>query len=180
MENKIGINNEKILEIENKIVELKLKLLDKDFNFNKNKIDFEYLVELNKFLYGDIYNEKDLINSNIDKNRIMVISFTLDKVCKCFIDYKSNEDEIKSLLKRVMDLKPFTKGNQNTVMGLFYILSSLYLVNFNTEEKINTSNEKNNTLKDETNTLNEVINAQKNEINSLNKEKTITLRMYKK
>ena len=62
MDNKLGLNEYKIKDIENKIVNLKLSVIDEYFTFNESELNFIYLEKLNKFLFSDIYESKEINN----------------------------------------------------------------------------------------------------------------------
>ena len=55
MENIIGVSQDKLESLEQKLVNEKLKFLDEYCTFGCDKYDADYLLRLNNFLFGDLY-----------------------------------------------------------------------------------------------------------------------------
>lgn len=140
MENKLGVSNSKLFDIERKIVNFKLNLLDEYITFNKNIFEFQYLIELHKFLFSDLYFDKNLAIRNFDEveiNNIETILVFIENVC---INNRDRIDELLSLIYKLWEMQPFQNGNTRTLIAYLYILNKAFLLNMNIELNSEISN----------------------------------------
>ena len=128
LENKIGMNNFRLFDIERKIVNLKLNLIDEYFTFNKNSLDFEYLKEINNFLFSDFYNETNLGTRKISKVEKELINEYLNKIVYLCKNKPEEQEEILNLIKKIWHLQPFKWGNTRTLFAYLKILNSAFLL----------------------------------------------------
>lgn len=139
MKNKLGLNEYKLLDIERKIVNTKLNLLDEYFTFNELKFDFEYIKQLHNFLFCEFYYEEDLGTRIIDEEEIKLINNYLNEINYICIN-KSNSDEVLNIIKKVWYLQPFIVGNTRTLIAYLKILDSAFLLNLNINVNIEIEN----------------------------------------
>ena len=140
MENKLGVSNSKLFDIERKIVNFKLNLLDEYITFNKNIFEFQYLIELHKFLFSDLYFDKNLEIRNFDEveiNNIETILVFIENAC---INNRERIDELLSLIYKLWEIQPFQNGNTRTLIAYLYILNKAFLLNMNIELNSEISN----------------------------------------
>ena len=106
MYNKLGLNEFQIIEVEKKIIKLKLNLVDEYFTFNEKEFNFNYLEKLNNFLFSDIYEEKRVKDDvkNIINKYLRIITDML-------IEDKNNIIYVLDIIKDIWFLQPFADGN---------------------------------------------------------------------
>lgn len=92
MINKLTTNEYKLLDIQKKIINLKLKLLDETFTFSKDVFDLDYLVRLNEFLFADFYYENDFGLRVLSNDEINGIEYYLKEIITICIN---NSNDIK-------------------------------------------------------------------------------------
>ena len=129
MENKLGLSDAKLFDIERKLVNFKFNLLDEYITFNKNIFELGYLMELHKFLFADLYFDKNLEIRNFDKieiNNIETILVFIENVC---INNRERIDELLSLIYKLWEMQPFQNGNTRTLLAYLYILNKAFLLN---------------------------------------------------
>ena len=140
MENKLGISDAKLFDIERKLVNFKFNLLDEYITFNKNIFELDYLMELHKFLFSDLYFDKDLEIRNLDKiemNTIETVFVFIEYVC---LNNREKTDEILNLVYKLWELQPFQNGNTRTLIAYLYILNKAFLLNMNIDLNSEISN----------------------------------------
>ena len=126
--NKIGVNEYKLRDIEKKIVNFKLNLLDETFIFNEDEFDLKYLKKLNDFLFQDFYFEEELgyrYESGIELSIIENKLYQIKKIC---IHNPEKIEEILNLIYEIWDLQPFMVGNTRTMIAFLKILNMAYLL----------------------------------------------------
>jgi len=127
MQNKIGLCEDSFEKIERQIINLKLNLLNEYFTFNKDKIDFEYLVKLHEFLFSDLYEKIGLRNLELSEtDYIKYMLYSLINYC-----YLKDIDSVLNTLKEIWNLQPFINGNTRTFLALLKILNTAYNLNLN-------------------------------------------------
>ena len=131
MNNKLGINEYIFENIERKIINTKLALLDEYFTFNNNKFNFEYLEKLNNFLFCDLYDELGIRGlSEIEKD---VIERILERINYISINNPNNKEEILNLIKEIWYIQPFKVGNTRTLFAYLKIIDLAFLIDFNVD-----------------------------------------------
>ena len=55
MQNKLGLNELDVLDLEEALVSYKTSLLNEKISFNQTDFNLDYLIKLNEFLFGDLY-----------------------------------------------------------------------------------------------------------------------------
>ena len=133
MENKLGVSEAKLFDLERKLVNFKFNLLDEYITFNKNLFELDYLIELHKFLFSDLYFDKDIEIRNFDKieiNNIETILIFIENVC---INSRDRVDELLSLIYKLWEMQPFQNGNTRTLIAYLYILNKAFLLNIDVD-----------------------------------------------
>ena len=125
--NKLGINEYKLRDIERKIVNLKLNLLDYYFTFNLEKYDLNYLFRLHLFLFGDIYYEEDLSLRKLEQVEIDLINDYMSKI-QVLSNDPYNINIIIDLISEIYTLHPFKNGNTRTLYAFLKIINEEYLL----------------------------------------------------
>ena len=130
MDNKLGVSALKLNNIERKIVNIKLNLIDEYINFGRNKFDFEYLKQLNNFLFSDFYFEQELGTRYMSlKEKILVEELLIKIIENCL----SNKDieEILEIIEHLWHLQLFTVGNTRTLYAYLKVINSAFLLGLN-------------------------------------------------
>lgn len=137
MENKLGVNEYKLLDIEKKIINLKLNLLDVTYTFNKSTFDFEYLIRLNAYLFSDLYYEKDFGIRYLSKEEICTIEEYLKNITHIWINNPTDFDSILNYIESIWDLQPFVVGNTRTMVAYLKMIDICFLLNYNVNVNAN-------------------------------------------
>ena len=128
--NKLGISNEFDIEnIERKIVEYKMSILDSRFTFNKKIIGLEYLRKLHNFLFGDIYFTAGTFSKRVDEEVIKIaekIMFDIYSLLE-YINYEEVKLEINKKLEELINLQLFDDGNYRVVSSYFKLIIEPYI-----------------------------------------------------
>lgn len=128
--NKLGISNEFDIEnIERKIVEYKMSILDSRFTFNEKIIGLEYLRKLHNFLFGDIYFTAGNFSKRVDEEVIKIaekIMFDIYSLLE-YINYEEVKLEINKKLEELINLQLFDDGNHRVVSGYFKLIIEPYI-----------------------------------------------------
>lgn len=126
MDNKLGLNEFKIIDVEKKIINLKLNVIDEYFTFNENEFNFNYLEKLNKFLFSDIY-ECIEVNDEV-KN---IINKYLGIITDLLMEDKENITSVLDIIKDIWLLQPFVDGNTRTLIAYLIILNKAFDLGLN-------------------------------------------------
>jgi len=129
MENKIGLTDFKLKQVERDIINLKLKLLDDKFNFNEYIFSFEYLNKLHEFLFGDIYDNEYIKSRKLSDVEITFINVLLNHIKIICINNPDNIDDLISSIDELWNFQPFYNGNTRTFLGYLSVLNSMFLLN---------------------------------------------------
>lgn len=98
--NRLGISDWNFENIERKIVNLKLNILDENFTFNKKHLNFNYLVSLNRFLFEELYYENDFGVRDIHPREIECINIYLKSIEEICLENYYDLDDILKLVKK--------------------------------------------------------------------------------
>ena len=128
MKNKLGINEFRLNEIERKIVNLKLNMLDETFTFNRKELNLDYLISLNKFLFNDFYCGDESVIRNLSANEVEIINKYLKNIIIVCVNDPENIEIILSLIEEIWHLQPFIVGNTRTLIAYLKILSKCFLL----------------------------------------------------
>ncbi len=129
MDNNLGLNSNKLTDVERKIINLKLHLLDYSFTFNCNNFNIEFLKRLNGFLFNDFYSDNDL--RPLDEKIINKINKMLDDIIYICINDKNNIKKIIELVKEIWNFQPFLVGNTRTLIAYLKILNECFELDLN-------------------------------------------------
>ena len=126
MKNKLGLTYYKMLDVERKLVNYKLNLLDETYTFNGDIFSIDYLIKLNEFLFSDIHPDEFVrlreLNS-IDRDYIKCL---LNKVKS-----SAESNNIKELIDTVEEIwyyQPFIVGNTRTIIAYLKVINEAFLL----------------------------------------------------
>lgn len=141
MENKLGVSEFALIDIEKKIINLKLNLLDYTYTFNKSTYDLEYLIRLHEYLFSEFYEKEDLGTRDLDDFEIQTINFKLNNITSLCIENDCNNiDKITSLIEEIWHLQPFIVGNTRTMIAYLKILNDSFLLGHDIDVNIEIKN----------------------------------------
>ena len=123
MKNKLGVNESLFEDMEKKLVNIKLNLLDERFTFNSKELDFEYMNKLNIFLFSDIYDLEELGLKEETKELKTLINYYLSEILYLCTYYKEEVNQILKILQTVWEIQPFNVGNTRTLLGYLKVLN---------------------------------------------------------
>lgn len=127
MENKLGLDEWKLEEVERKIVSLKLNLLDDLYTFNEDAFNPSYLLKLNEFLFGDVHDDIGYRT----KEHSGIISSYLGRIIDICIE--KNKQELLKALEEMWSIQPFKYGNTRTLIAFVKILDKAYDLGINVD-----------------------------------------------
>lgn len=131
MENKLGLCEGKLIDIERKIVNLKMNLLDEYITFNKDIFDFEYIIELHKFLFSDFYYDYQLETRKLTEIETQYINYLLNTIENICINEPENLEKLLSCIHNIWDLQPFFNGNTRTLLSYLNVLNQAFMLDLN-------------------------------------------------
>lgn len=124
MENKLGIDEESLENIEEKLFKFKSSLLSDRITFNTSGFNLDYLIRLHDYLFGDLYYDTDKLSNRIDNRD------EIENKIKEIIDmiiYRADLDIIKDSINDLIDMQIFDDGNNRTIKLFFKnIIKSYY------------------------------------------------------
>lgn len=121
--NGIGVDKENVEILLKKLIREKLEFLDEYSTFNCDKYDSKYLLKLNKFLFGDIY---DNLNYRFEEYRKMVDNYLSIIINECIGN--KNLDVIFSNLESIWHIQPFEVGNTRTIVAFIKVINQSFLL----------------------------------------------------
>ena len=128
MKNRLGLNDYKLLIVERRLINNKLKLLNNYFTFNDNLFSFDYLIKLHRFLFCDIYFEEIVSARDFDLIELYNIQSILDSIKEICSQNPVNIDDLLYKIDELWNLQPFYNGNTRTMMGYLAILNCEFLL----------------------------------------------------
>lgn len=126
MENIIGVSQDKLEDLEQKLVNEKLKFLDEYCTFGCDKFDSEYLLKLNNFLFSDLYGPLCY--------RLSAYNGIIDSYLYVINEHGNSDKDINAIFDRLQalwDLQPFLVGNTRTFAAFIKIINEAYNLNLN-------------------------------------------------
>lgn len=121
MKNTLGLSENRFEDIEKRIVNEKIKLLNEYCTFNCDKYDSEYLLKLNRFLFGDFYDDLKYRTTQF-RGIIDSYLYILQENCQ----EKKDLDEIFERIQQLCNLQPFEVGNTRTFVAFIKIINETY------------------------------------------------------
>lgn len=121
MENIIGVGQEKLEDLEQKLVNEKIKFLDEYCTFGCDKYDSEYLLKLNNFLFGDLYGPLCY--------RLSAYNGIIDSYLHTINEEGTGNKNIEVIFQRLQalwELQPFLVGNTRTFAAFIKIINEAY------------------------------------------------------
>ena len=131
MKNKLGLNIGNLLFVERSIVNLKMNLLDEYFTFNQNIFSLEYLKQLHKFLFSDIYYDDQIETREFSVAEESYIKSLLDMLKDACLNNSEEIDNVLQPIEAIWDLQPFYNGNTRTCFAYLCILNKAFYLNIN-------------------------------------------------
>lgn len=127
MINKLGILSKgRFEQIENTLIETKISLLDYEFTLGESEYNFDFLIKLHDYLFGDIYilqnhGLRNFIDDEV-KNRINALlnRLTIKGVYGVF------DEESLDIFYKLWQIQIFTDGNARTLIGFLKIYASAF------------------------------------------------------
>lgn len=129
MQNKYGLDYEKLLFVERKIVNTKLNLLDEQFIFGEDVFGLEYIKQIHNFLFSDLYHEEQLNLRKLSQEEYKYIKFLLNSIKEICINQDNCIDMLIENLIKIWKLQIFKDGNTRTLVGYLSILNNAFLLN---------------------------------------------------
>lgn len=129
--NKLGISDWNFESIERKIVNLKLNIIDENFTFNKKQLNFNYLISLNRFLFGDFYYERDLGIRDMHPREIECINIYLKSIEEICLKNFYSIDSLLNILRKIWLMQPFKVGNTRTLVAYLKVISLCFRLDIN-------------------------------------------------
>ena len=126
MKNRLGLNDEKLLSVEREIVNLKINLLDEYFTFNMDIFSLNYLKELHKFLFLDIYYDYQTEMVGFPTVDEKYIKYLLEGLRDTCINYPNRIENILNPIKELWKLQPFYDGNTRTFIAYLKVLKHAF------------------------------------------------------
>lgn len=138
MKNKLGLCDYKFKNAENKIVNYKLNILDETYTFNCDLFSIEYLIQLNKFLFEDIYYDsiKYIFKSDMEIDYLKYLLGILKKSAQL-----GDQKEVLNIVEEIWHRQPFTDGNTRTMIAYLKVIKLSFLLDIplNVNTKIESS-----------------------------------------
>ncbi len=138
--NKLGVNEYKLRDIERKIVNLKLNLLDAYFTFNNEELNFKYLIDLHSFLFSDFYFSNEQGTRNLDLVEKDMIELYIKKINYLSLNEPTNVNDILIQFEEIWNLQPFIVGNTRTLIAFLKIVNEAFLLDLNVDVNKNIVN----------------------------------------
>ena len=134
--NKLGLPNQKDLDVEKQLVNFKLNIIDETFTFNREMMDFVYLKRLNKFLFSDLYYEFQSgtrIMNNEERKKVDDMLLRILEIC---LYEPENIEDILNIIQELWELQLFYEGNTRTLFAYLKILNSAFSLGLNINPNI--------------------------------------------
>ena len=125
MNNKLGVNEYILEEIEYKLINTKLNMLDNTYTFNNQCFNLKYLKDLNEYLFCDIY---DVGMREMTIEETYYINDCLNRITEICLSDFNDINEILRLIESIWMLQPFFIGNTRTLIAYLKILKDSFLL----------------------------------------------------
>ncbi|MBE6138270.1 MAG: hypothetical protein E7173_00815 [Firmicutes bacterium] len=140
--NKLGIiNYERLEQIENKIVSVKIELLDENSNFNMTDLNLEFLIRIHKFLFGDIYYDDYLAPRTLNPDEFEKVHSIFELLVQIGA-FRQNLELIPELFIRLWEMQIFRDGNTRTLYAFLKIYVAGYQLPIEYKKDLNISSGK--------------------------------------
>lgn len=139
MENKLGLSYYRMLDVERKLVNFKLNLLDETYTFNVNMFSLEYLVKLHQFLFSDIHPSEYVRLRKLNKIELDYIHSLIKGIER--VVHLNDKNEVIELVKEIWNRQIFIVGNTRTMIAYLKVINDAFLldipINVNSEIESN-------------------------------------------
>ena len=135
MDNKLGVSKFKFDFLEKEIINAKIRLLDEYVTFGRERMDFEYLKNLNSFLFSDLYDLNEIGVRKLTVKEVDLIQMVLSDIEEICINEK-NVDIILEKIVFLWKLQVFNTGNTRTLFTYLKVLNDAYLLNLDIDLNI--------------------------------------------
>lgn len=119
MENKLGLSDYEIEELEQKLVEVKLSLINYKFTFNTDSYGIDYLTRLHDFLFGDIYYDTNRISNRYEESDAELFDGKIKNITSLIQSRNADFELITTLIQELIDDQIFDDGNSRTISVFF-------------------------------------------------------------
>jgi len=129
MQSRLGIlNSEKLAEVESSLIRNKIELLSYDFTFDKEDYDFDFLIQIHKYLFADIYIlENNNLQEYIDENIVEIINRLMHRLTEKGIDLTFDEETLE-IFDEIWRMQIFKDGNTRTLIAFLKIYVSAFML----------------------------------------------------
>jgi len=139
MLNKLGIEEKNLKEVEYKIINFKIGLLDQYFTFGEETIfSLNYLEKLHSFLFQDFHEEEYL---SIRKDLTYIDYQNIDRILNLFKEIalkrpKNYRGKIAVLTEILWNYQIFYDGNTRTILAFLKVYSIIFDLDLNYDFKM--------------------------------------------
>lgn len=113
-------------DVEKKLINFKLNLLDETYTFNCDLFSVNYLISLHKFLFQDIY-EHDYLGlitiNDVEYDYLEILLKDLETLCR-----NKDIDKILNMIEAIWHYQPFIIGNTRTMIAYLKIINECFLL----------------------------------------------------
>ncbi len=122
LDNKLGTSKEKIQDLTEKLVKIKIDFLDETVLFHENSLNLSYLQKLHEFLFSDIYELQDLqLGKNYTKEQLEKIDNLLTMINKPEYALIQTPEELSKTFFGLYSYQLFNDGNRRTLTAYFKV-----------------------------------------------------------
>ena len=129
MKNKLGLTDYHFDDVEKKLVNFKLNLLNDTYTFNTELFSISYLIRLHNFLFKDIMEEEYCGFRAFNKDELDYFSELLLELKGLISIYPKDINRILSVLERLWHYQLFVVGNTRTIVAYLKIINEKYMLN---------------------------------------------------
>lgn len=127
MKNKLGLCDYKLMYVERDMINFKLNMLDETYTFNCDLFSLDYIINLNKFLFQDIYDDRFcgfIAINEIERDYLQSVLKELEISSK-----NGDVDSVLSLIKLIWHYQPLIMGNTRTLIAYLKVINESFLLN---------------------------------------------------
>ncbi len=126
--NKVGLNYDDLVDIEEELFKFKSKILDYRFTFNQEYFGIEYLLKLHEFLFGDLYDSAGKISDRYNESDKEEFDIDIKVIVSLISSKNPDIAHIEDLINDLIDKQIFDDGNSRTIRLFFNnIIDCFYL-----------------------------------------------------
>lgn len=128
IKNKVGLNDDVLINIEAKLFKYKSAIIDYRFTFNQEYFGIEYLLKLHEFLFGDLYDYAGKISDRYNESDKEEFDRDIRVIVSLISSKNPDIAHIADLINDFVDKQIFDDGNSRTIHLFFNnIIDCFYL-----------------------------------------------------